>query len=1566
MHLAEGFVVGGRYTIDRLIAAGSKFRVYAAQDEAYGAGEVAIKVARHDDLRSIAALEVGRRRVEHEWDAMVRLHEGATSAAPLPLELVRMYPADPEVRRVALADRALVRSEPYMVVELADGVPLSHLLQQERLDEERALLIALRVLLIYRQARRVGVGITDFAASNFVVDRAGENVSLVGISHRDEDAPQGEYVPHAFGRLLASVLAGIAAPDWGADENALERWNALLRRRRVAPEFLPVVLGCLGDSDRFDATVDAVENKLRAFASATKQRLHKSAEKARDTAYLIAPGERLADRFVVTKPLGQGGRGFVYRVRDERSDVEVLIKCNKYIYDSGSAFALELPTRRDELEHEYEVLTHFAAKTGMLPQPVAMVRGRARGSWFDLAPDLANGEPYVAMEYIKGVPLLDLLPRPLEGYQGATPDNRLDPRFVLRLMAQIADVLSVFHRDGYLYQDLKPENVLYDPYAENVYMVDFAGACPRVASGELDKKHVAFGVQTHGFAAPEFATLWERSDHRFDIYSLGATAYHLLTGVNPERVALEEGAEYPMLSTQPLQSLPRVVADLVRDCLAPVDLRISSAEEVKRRAELARLALSRSRPLDVRTPKVTYTTEGVVVGWTLPDDPRVTHVRVTREADPAERKDRRDTETIDTVLYDGEATSTVVDPEPAATDARYVVQTSYRRAGRSKHSRGVAARAEACPAPIAFEVSPYFGGVRGQVDVAPHATGLALRWSDEAPPLSPSDGKALAVERGQAFLHKLPAGTSAFYAAFALYDDVASAPRSGSAIALGPSPVVETFEAEQGDDGVRLRWDNPSPELRVRVRAGRGEARWLAPPAGAAEVLDTGAVAGEKLDYRLIAERDGVRSATLLRQSVHRWPEPPTIAIAEGVERIDILVVDALDPRWSALTADVQTEDGTHRVSLGLDRDEHRVSVPGGGEVALTLQFGVDGEPTGPTLRFNAVASVFDADAALVDPTGTLPARVRMDLARSNEAWTGEFTLEWRRDGTVVRTTPGSIAELWASGGPATFHDDDLGPAEEALYRAVLRAPNGDVVADASLAVRGNERLSAPVVTPHLGAVELHAIEGVGAVDVWVRTSAGEGTRPSVRLPHRLEVAPGERVEVAVRRAVAGAPMPWSDVADVHALALPPRPTLVDASRRDGVVTIEWAPIDLPDTEFEVVDVDGDVIVYSGSDPVFEDERTGSGGLYDVRSIRFGLRSEPLRVTVEGVRTTAVVALAPAAVSSAPALRPSVDRLVQCVAVGDLDVLEIAGGDRPRLVVVMDDADGDAAQKLTAATDWTSLPRLLAAHVVFGRRALVPYRARSRVLRLRRRSAPRVRVFEAPAELGRPDWRLLATAPESVSGQVVGALAPAPEVLRLFADAEATPVQHPQDALVVYRKDGSVERYALRTPDDTPVSAIRPDGVDITLGGLGVMAGIGLQTSVRPSLVVPVSGAPDADSLRSQVWVDVARGVPILAAQTLESRWRAPIASHHIGRPSVFHFLKDGRHVRITVGCEVLDDGGTAALMVWAGSDCGVAERTFRTHLGRPRQLFRSLGALVRWIEKSILELSDDEWMRAF
>lgn len=1558
MRLSEGFVVGGQYRIVRLLAAGSKFRVYEADTETDGPGSVVVKVARHDEIRSLAGLEAGRARIHSEWEIQKRLHQEATSAAPLPIELVQMYPGDPDVRRVALLDKALVRQEPYLISEMADGQPLSEVLIGQSLDEERALLIGLRVVLLLKSARRLRVELRDFSPSNFIIDSAGENVSIVGFSTTDQPEDWHDYtgslggqtlwkaskgaLPLGFGRLLVGLLAGMTAPEWGNTDEDLSRWERLLTSRRVPPEFTDLLLGALGYFERFEGTVDAVENRIRGLVRSPLPKVHKHPARKRDSAYLINSGERLDDRFRITKPLGQGGRGFVYRAIDEVSQVEVLIKANKYSYDAGSAFALELPTRRMELEHEFEVLKQFSSQTGMLPQPVALVRDTGRGSWFDLAPDLARNEPYVVMEYIKGIPLLDLLAKPLEGYAGATdPKNRLPPRFVCSLVAQVADLLAHFHAEGFLYQDLKPENVLYDPRAENVYMVDFAGACPRISTGDLDKKHVAFGVQTHGFAAPEFADLWERCDDRFDIYSLGATAYHLATGVNPERVAMESGEEYPQLSLSLLNTVAPPLATLIAKCLAPVESRLQSAVAVRDLAEGARLQLSRSRPLDVRAGDIEYVEDGVRIGWQLPKDPRITSLRVRRYG-----TDDDDVVTI----HSGAAIDEVLDADPALDDQFYLIETGYERNGKVKHSRGQIVRVEAHPAPVAFEVEPYFESNRIRVKVAPQATSVAIRWSTDAPPVDLTEGEELAWQDIGLVTHDVAAGTTVHYAAFALYGDIASVPRFGSATAVGSVAEIGDVKVLQLQHGVSIEWEQASSNVLVHARRGSREERIAVPP-NATEVVDLTPSPDEHVEYVVRLTRDGVTSDPIAEVPIQRWPSLPAFEWTALAGAVRATSLSAFSPRFTQLEVRVEGssfEPFERSMPLKGAAERFRLSVAGNEELRIALRAIID--DGGPRVVETIVVPPVAPEFVLGTGDGHAPLLLSVGLPPSAVDWAGRYAFTLSADERIVDINEGTISELFQSLEDelvrAVF-DSVPRAADDASYTASLTALTGEPIAEATHSVRVLEKLPEPVLVASLAAVTLPREQNSGdlpkLVDITLERAGGEETRSALSLPHKVELHQGERVRIRWRRTVVGEPMPWSDAAEVEALALPPTPEVPGVSLVDSMVTLAWSPVDLPDVQYVVRDGADGTTLYVGPYAQFRDVSGRSVSSYSLCSIRHGLESKPVSVAAPAVSSsasevTALVRVLPE--QRVRGLLASDDRLAQCVRVRKRAVAEIIGEARPRMIAVLAGPDEATLDRLVGelhGMDWLLTDGLAALAVISGRRSLVPWPS-SRGL---------VRVLEASLEFQRPDWRMVAPAVEPVEGRLVGVTAS--DGTELVLSGSRGPLNLADtDALVVYKRNGTQARRLLRAGGVPPVVERA-----LVLSGMGPLlaaaSGLGLEMA-QPAVLLAATHAPSPKMFPELVWQDVARGFPEFVAQRIEAEWRSPIAAVHPGNPLVLHYLQSGRPVELTISCVVVNAKGGARLMISVANVGGRARKELRVNLSRPGKYPRVIQRALSWL----------------
>ena len=130
----------------------------------------------------------------------------------------------------------------------------------------------------------------------------------------------------------------------------------------------------------------------------------------------------------------------------------------------------------------------------------------------------------IIMDYIEGRTLKNLLDE-----EGAQPQDD-----VVNWALQLCSVLSYLHSQHIIYRDMKPGNVMLKPDG-NVVLIDFGTA--REYKDSQNEDTVCLG--TKGYAAPEQYGGEGQSDARTDIYTLGATMYHLVTGKNPAKPPYE-------------------------------------------------------------------------------------------------------------------------------------------------------------------------------------------------------------------------------------------------------------------------------------------------------------------------------------------------------------------------------------------------------------------------------------------------------------------------------------------------------------------------------------------------------------------------------------------------------------------------------------------------------------------------------------------------------------------------------------------------------------------------------------------------------------------------------------------------------------------------------------------------------------------------------------------------------------------------------------------------------------------------------------------------------------------
>jgi tRNA A-37 threonylcarbamoyl transferase component Bud32 len=168
---------------------------------------------------------------------------------------------------------------------------------------------------------------------------------------------------------------------------------------------------------------------------------------------------------------------------------------------------------------------------------------------------------YIVSELLEGVTLAQLLQQ-----QGA-----LSPARAANIIRQVASALDYAHSRGYIHRDIKPSNIMVDPDQEDhVTLMDFGLV---QVSGDSRITRTGFIMGTPDYMSPEQAK-GDPIDHRTDVYSLGVTLYHALTGAvpfaksTPHAVLLAHITEDPPPMSTAEHTIPSQVEAVARQAMA--------------------------------------------------------------------------------------------------------------------------------------------------------------------------------------------------------------------------------------------------------------------------------------------------------------------------------------------------------------------------------------------------------------------------------------------------------------------------------------------------------------------------------------------------------------------------------------------------------------------------------------------------------------------------------------------------------------------------------------------------------------------------------------------------------------------------------------------------------------------------------------------------------------------------------------------------------------------------------------------------------------------------------------
>lgn len=274
----------------------------------------------------------------------------------------------------------------------------------------------------------------------------------------------------------------------------------------------------------------------------------------------LAAGTRLQGRYEIVRVLGFGGVSTVYLAIDRRFTVTERRCAVKEMID-----AIADPTLRELSLQNFEREANVLASLNHVAVPKI----------FDYFQQ--HGRLYLVEELIDGEDL---------AYIQARTDGPLPVEKVVDWALQILDVLEYLHNhkpDPIVFRDLKPSNVMLNT-AGRIILIDFGIA--KSFTGHV--KGTMIG--TDGYAAPE--QYRGIADPRTDIYGLGATLHHLLTGSDPREHPPFSWRERPVDSLNP--RVPRQLSDAIGRALEyHPDQRFQSVAEFRRALQASAQGLVR-------------------------------------------------------------------------------------------------------------------------------------------------------------------------------------------------------------------------------------------------------------------------------------------------------------------------------------------------------------------------------------------------------------------------------------------------------------------------------------------------------------------------------------------------------------------------------------------------------------------------------------------------------------------------------------------------------------------------------------------------------------------------------------------------------------------------------------------------------------------------------------------------------------------------------------------------------------------------------------------------------------
>lgn len=275
---------------------------------------------------------------------------------------------------------------------------------------------------------------------------------------------------------------------------------------------------------------------------------------------VLSPGVYLANgEYRIDCPLGQGGFGITYRGTDTRLNRPVAVKefFPEGCWREGSTVVSAGRWNSNNYSNAKQKFLLEGQTLGQFDHP-----GIVRVFYYFEE----NNTAYMVMEYLQGKTLAEIL----EQRKG-----KLSEQETLTYVSQIGEALKLLHSSQFLHRDIKPENIMLSDNGR-IVLIDFGAA--RDFTADCTTRYTT--MLTPGYAPLEQYGRALKYGAFTDVYALGSTVYHLLTGIAPIS-AIERAAGVELKTVRDLNpEVSKAVSDAIACAMImDVDTRLQSVEE---------------------------------------------------------------------------------------------------------------------------------------------------------------------------------------------------------------------------------------------------------------------------------------------------------------------------------------------------------------------------------------------------------------------------------------------------------------------------------------------------------------------------------------------------------------------------------------------------------------------------------------------------------------------------------------------------------------------------------------------------------------------------------------------------------------------------------------------------------------------------------------------------------------------------------------------------------------------------------------------------------------------------